>query len=110
MTSTPDDSPDPQDTEAEAPTQPEHGPRGRPKAAWTGVTIGVIVAILLIVFIAQNTRKVEVSFLWLDGNVSEAVALLVAAVSGAAIVLLVGTIRVTQLRRAERRQRKRNAP
>ncbi len=89
-------------------TTPEHGPRGRPKAAWTGVTIGVLVAILLIIFIAQNTRKVQVSFLWWDGNVSLAVALLVAAVSGAAIVLLVGTIRVTQLRRAERRQRRRS--
>jgi uncharacterized integral membrane protein len=90
-------------------TPPEHGPRGRPKAAWTGVTIGVGIALLLIIFVAQNTGKVELSFLGWDGNVSLAVALLVAAVSGAAIVLLVGTIRVTQLRRAERRQRRANA-
>ena len=86
---------------------PEHGPRGRPKAAWTSITIGVVVAVLVVIFIAQNTRKVEVSFLGWSGNFSLAVALLVATLSGAVIVLLVGTIRVTQLRRAERRQRRR---
>jgi uncharacterized integral membrane protein len=89
---------------------PEHGPRGRPKAAWTAITIGVLVSIVLVIFIAQNTGKVEVAFLGWDGNVSLAVALLVAAVSGAAIVLLVGTIRVAQLRRAERKQRRRDTP
>ncbi len=102
MKGTPDDSREP----GSDGSTPEHGPRGRPKAAWTGVTVGVLVAILLIVFIAQNTRRVQLSFLGWDGDVSLAVALLVAAVSGAAIVLLVGTIRVTQLRRAERRQRR----
>lgn len=103
-----EDQPRKESEPAPGTTVPEHGPHGRPQAAWTGVTIGVIVAVLLIVFIAQNTRKVQVTFLWMNGDVSEAVALLVAAVSGAAIVLLVGTIRVTQLRRAERRQRKLN--
>lgn len=71
------------------------------------MTIGVLVAVVLIVFIAQNTQKVEVSFLGWDGNVPLAVALLIAAVCGAAIVLLVGTVRIAQLRRAERRQRRR---
>ena len=71
------------------------------------MTIGVLVAVVLIVFIAQNTQKVEISFLGWDGDVPLAVALLIAAVCGAAIVLLVGTVRITQLRRAERRQRRR---
>ena len=99
---------DPHDTRAEDSTAaypPEHGPRGRPKAAWSGVTAGVLIALLLVIFIAQNTNKVEISFLGWDGDVSLAVALLVAAVCGAAVVLLVGTVRIAQLRRAERRQR-----
>lgn len=107
MTNAPEpaaDEPPPRDGYA----APEHGPRGKPKAAWTVVTIGVLVSILLIIFIAQNTAKVQVSFLGWDGDIALAVALLIAAVSGAFIVLLVGTIRVTQLRRAERRERRRS--
>src|SRR4051794_21423420 len=92
--------------ESEAVEQPPpHGPRGRPKSAWTGVSVGVLIAVLLVVFMAQNTNKVEISFLGWDGNVSLAVSLLIAAVCGAAVVLLVGTVRITQLRRAERRHR-----
>lgn len=106
MTTSPE-QPDHPDRTDDEPAAPAHGPRGRPKAAWTTVTIGVFVAVVLIVFIAQNTQKVEVSFLGWDGDVPLAVALLIAAVCGAAIVLLVGTVRITQLRRAERRQRRR---
>ena len=105
MTQDPIDERDPQTPAAEEPEP--HGPRGRPKAAWTAVTIGVVIAVLLVVFIAQNTNRVEISFLGLDGRTPLAVALLTAAVCGAAVVLLVGTIRITQLRRAERRQRRR---
>ena len=106
MTTSPEQPAEPDRTDDE-PVAPAHGPRGRPKAAWTTVTIGVVVAVVLIVFIAQNTQKVEVSFLGWDGDVPLAVALLIAAVCGAAIVLFVGTVRITQLRRAERRQRRR---
>jgi uncharacterized integral membrane protein len=105
MTQDPLDETEPQ---SPAPDQPEpHGPRGRPKAAWTAVTIVVLIAVLLVVFIAQNTTRVEISFLGWQGDTPLAVALLAAAVCGAAVVLLVGTIRITQLRRAERRQRRR---
>jgi uncharacterized integral membrane protein len=108
MTTSPEQPAQPDRTDDE-PVAPAHGPRGRPKAAWTTVTIGVLVAVVLIVFIAQNTQKAEVSFLGWDGDVPLAVALLIAAVCGAAIVLLVGTVRIAQLRRAERRQRRRSA-
>ena len=107
MTTSPEQPAQPDRTDDEPVAPAAHGPRGRPKAAWTTVTIGVLVAVVLIVFIAQNTQKVEVSFLGWDGDVPLAVALLIAAVCGAAIVLLVGTVRIAQLRRAERRQRRR---
>ncbi len=98
-TTTEKSAPDPAPTSA-------HAPRGRPKSAWTSVTIGVLLGIGLVVFIAQNTQRVQLSFLAFDGSVPLAVALLASAVVGAAIVLIVGTIRVTQLRLAERRLRK----
>jgi uncharacterized integral membrane protein len=82
---------------------------GRTAAAWTAVTVGVLVAVALVVFLAQNTRRVEVSFLGFNGSVPVAVALLAAAVFGAAVVLVVGTARVTKLRLAARQLRKRDA-
>jgi lipopolysaccharide assembly protein A len=82
---------------------------GRTAAAWTAVAIGVLVAVALVVFLAQNTRQVEVSFLGFNGSVPVAVALLAAAVFGAAVVLVVGTARVTKLRLAARQLRRRDA-
>ncbi len=81
-------------------------PGGQPTVAWTAVTISVLLVVLLVVFIAQNTQDANVSFLGWDLNLPLAVTLLAAAAVGAAVVLLVGTIRATQARLAERRQRK----
>ena len=71
-------------------------------------TVGLgVVLLLLIIFIAQNTRKTTVSFLAWDGQVPVAVALLIAAVAGLFLALLAGLLRILQLRRRVRRERKR---
>jgi uncharacterized integral membrane protein len=57
----------------------------------------------LIIFIAQNTDRVEVSFLTLHGHVPLAVAILIAGVAGMLIVAIAGTLRIMQLRRRVRR-------
>jgi putative membrane protein len=82
---------------------------GRTAAAWTAVSLGVLVAVALVVFLAQNTRQVEVSFLGFNGSVPVAVALLAAAVFGASVVLVVGTARVTKLRLVARQLRRKDA-
>jgi uncharacterized integral membrane protein len=92
-----------------APDQEPVTTGGRTAAAWTAVAIGVILAVALIVFLAQNTRKTEVTFLGFSGSVPVAIALLAAAVLGAAVVLVVGTARVTKLRLAAREFRRRDA-
>lgn len=70
-------------------------------------TIGLgAVLLLLIVFIAQNTRETTVSFLAWDGEVPVAVAILVAAVAGLFLAALAGTLRILQLRRRVRRERR----
>jgi uncharacterized integral membrane protein len=51
----------------------------------------------------QNTGKVKVTFLGWHGSVPLALALLISAVGGVLVVLVVGTIRITQLRRMARR-------
>jgi lipopolysaccharide assembly protein A len=102
---------DDQVTDPAAPPVAEEpvGIGGRTAAAWTAVTIGVLVAVALVVFLAQNTRQVEISFLGFSGSVPVAVALLAAAVFGAAVVLVAGTARVTKLRLAVRQLRQRDA-
>jgi uncharacterized integral membrane protein len=53
----------------------------------------------------QNTRSVEVTFLWMHGTLPLALALLIAGVGVAILTMVVGAARITQLRRLSRRQR-----
>lgn len=77
--------------------------RSRTGGAWVGVVAAAVLLILLVVFIAQNTDDVHISFLWIDGQAPLAVALLIAAVIGIALTAVVGTLRIWQLRRRVRR-------
>jgi uncharacterized integral membrane protein len=79
-------------------------PHTRTGAAWFGICVAALLSVVLIVFMAQNTGRVEVSFLWMDGSLPLALALLVAAVGAAILTMVVGAARITQLRRLARRQ------
>jgi len=78
-------------------------PRTRTSIAWTSVVIGVIVLIVLLVFMLENTQRVKVSFFGADGHLPLGVALLLATVGGAVIVGLVAAARIGQLRLRARR-------
>ena len=82
---------------AAAPGGPPHT---RLSAAWTGVVIGVVLLVLLLIFFVQNTHTTRIEFLGARGQVPVAVAMLGAAVVGALAVLAVGLGRTLQLRRA----------
>jgi uncharacterized integral membrane protein len=75
----------------------------RTSGFWAAVVGLGVVLLLLIIFIAQNTRKTTVSFLSWDGEVPVAVALLIAALAGLFLAGLAGTLRILQLRRRVRR-------
>lgn len=60
---------------------------------------------MLVVFILQNPRRVEVSYLGFTGSLPLGVALLLAAVGGGVLVAIAGVARVTQLRMIARRTR-----
>jgi putative membrane protein len=63
----------------------------------TGLITGAVALIVVIIFIVQNARAVNIAFLGAHLHLSLAVALLLAAV---------GTARITQLRRIMRRNRR----
>lgn len=64
-----------------------------------------LLTVALIIFLAQNTRSTEISFLWMTANTSLALALLIAAVGATLLTLILGTARITQLRRLIRKRR-----
>ena len=76
---------------------------GRVSAAWVGSIATAIFLILLIIFIAQNSRRVTVHFLGWDGRFSLALTILLSAVIGVLLVAIPGSLRILQLRRAVRR-------
>ena len=69
----------------------------RTSTTWLAVTLLIVLMLLLVIFIAQNTQNVQVSFFGWSGEPPLAVALLIAATAG--------TLRILQLRRRVRRQR-----
>lgn len=81
--------------------RPDHGnpPRTRAGATWVGICVGALVLVALIVFMLQNTQQVLVSFLGAQGSVPLALALLIAGVGVGIVALVVGTVRIGQLRR-----------
>lgn len=92
------------------PAQPAAGspgrvPRTRAGAAWVALIAAALLAVLLIVFLVQNTHSTEISFLWMTASTPLAVALLIAAVGSALVTLILGTARITQLRRVVRKNR-----
>ena len=89
---------------APAPAGTRAGSRTRLSTAWVSIWTATVVFIALIVFMLQNTRSVEVNFLWMHGSLPLALALLIAGVGAAILTMVIGTARITQLRRLSHRQ------
>ena len=96
------------DQEQTKPTAPAGGGdplRGsRTRSTWVAVIGLVVLLVLLVTFIGQNTQDVEVSFLGWSGQAPLAVALLIAATVGMVIAVIAGALRILQLRRRVRRE------
>lgn len=73
--------------------------RTRASIWYVGLIVMAIVLILLMIFIGQNLNKVTIHFLGLSGQVSIAIALVIAAVAGILLVAIPGGIRMMQLRK-----------
>jgi lipopolysaccharide assembly protein A len=83
-----------------APARPQHViERTRAGGLWTAVAVGLIVLILILVFVAQNSAAVRIHLLWFDWTLALGLALLIATVLGALLMAAIGTVRILQLRR-----------
>jgi uncharacterized integral membrane protein len=108
---------------AEAPTPPappqqappRHAPpqhrikRTRISGLWVAIGFFAVVLLLLLIFILQNSQKVDISYMGAHGHLPLGVALLLAAVCGVLLVVLAGTARISQLRATARKHRRADA-
>lgn len=83
--------------------QKGHVRRTRAGGAWIGSILTALFVILLIIFIAQNSRRVAIHFFGWHGQFSLALTILLAAVLGMLLVAIPGSLRILQLRRALRK-------
>jgi uncharacterized integral membrane protein len=105
----PDQPPPDRVTPAEAPVLRDRDDplrSSRTSTAWIAVVGSMVLIVLLVVFIVQNTTSVPLEFLWIDATVSLSVALLIATAVGMAIAALVGSLRIIQLRRRVKREKR----
>ncbi|AEG81933.1 hypothetical protein CULC809_01401 [Corynebacterium ulcerans 809] len=97
-------------TELSVPTQDTIGNSSAPASkqtvkktfaggTWVALIIGALLLILLLIFILQNQEKVALHmFVW-EFSVPVGVGFLLASITGALIMALVGGVRMFQLRR-----------
>jgi lipopolysaccharide assembly protein A len=90
-----------------APPLPHHKiKRTRTSGLWVAVGFFAVILLLLLIFILQNGRTVDVSYMGAHGHLPLGVALLLAAVCGVLLVVLAGAARISQLRTVARRHRR----
>lgn len=83
------------------PARPQAPPVTATRAgrAWVAIILGIVLLAVLLVFIFQNLHETTIHFFTVTGSLPVALALLFAAIAGAVVVLLVGSVRIVQLRR-----------
>lgn len=100
-------APDPEavrDTRPPVGTSPDGIAHTKAAATWTGLVVGAIVLVLLLIFILQNLDAVPVSiFVW-TFELPLGVSMLLAAIAGALVMALAGGVRILQIRRAAKRK------
>jgi len=67
-----------------------------------GICAGALVLVALVVFMMQNTTPVEVAFLGMVGSAPLALVLLIAGLGVGLVAIVVGGLRIGQLRRRVR--------
>lgn len=92
------------------------GPRSDPKldghdsgpgaGVWAALIVGILVLILLLIFILQNMDDISINYLPWTFSLPLGVAMLLAAIAGALVMGLVGSVRLFALNRRVRKLEK----
>lgn len=82
--------------------------RTRTGGVWVAMGASAVVLLLLLIFILENQRHVDIGFFGAHASLPIGVAMLLAAVGGALVVIIPGTGRIIQLRLTARRHRRKD--
>ncbi|MEZ2121044.1 MULTISPECIES: lipopolysaccharide assembly LapA domain-containing protein [unclassified Corynebacterium] len=74
-------------------------------STWVALIIGALLLILLLVFIMQNQQHVDLTLFAWEFSVPAGVGVLLAVITGALIMALVGGMRMLELRRELKKYR-----
>jgi uncharacterized integral membrane protein len=66
--------------------------------AWLALIAFVLILLMLAIFILQNSQKVEIKYFGAKGSLAFGLGLLFAAIAGSLLTILVGSVRILQLR------------
>jgi len=89
---------------------PQHKIRHtRISGLWFAVAFFAVVLLFLLIFILQNGKAADISYLGMHGHLPLGVALLLAAVCGVLLTILAAAARISQLRTVARRHRRTDA-
>ena len=77
---------------------------------WVAVAFFAVVLLLLLIFILQNAKTVDIAYFGAHGHLPLGVALLLSAVCGVLLTMLAGAARISQLRAVARRHRRADGP
>ena len=80
-------------------TSSKLSPSTRAGRAWIRVLPGLVLFAITLTFVLQNLRSAKVTFFAASGTLPVALALLAAAALGALLVLVLGSVRIMQLRK-----------
>lgn len=75
-------------------------------AIWVALILGAIILILLLIFVIQNSTRSQFEYFAWTFQLPLGVAMLLAAIAGALVMALVGSVRMIQMSMQLRRMRK----
>ncbi|MBY4108644.1 DUF1049 domain-containing protein [Rhodococcus fascians] len=90
--------------------EPQHPPKDvahtRTAALWTGLVVGAVVLVILLVFIVQNLDSVTVQIFAWQLDLPLGISMLLAAIAGALVMAMAGGARILQVRRAAKKNQR----
>ena len=82
------------------------GGGGKTAGMWIGLILGAIILVLLLIFVIQNNQTAGFQYFSAEFDLPLGVAMLLAAIAGALVMALVGSVRMIQMSWTIRKLRK----
>ncbi|MEE1619472.1 LapA family protein [Brachybacterium sp. J153] len=79
---------------------------GKTAGMWIGLILGAVVLVLLLIFVIQNNVTARFQYFGAEFDLPLGVAMLLAAIAGALVMALVGSVRMIQMSWTIRKLRK----